>query len=230
MDKVWFKLRQTDYPAPPEESMLSGPDENTSDRSPINLGHIIPDLKQLDCPLNADSRLPFPLRMQVHRTEVTNFAWSKRDRADHSVALALGAPVASAAIGVTAGPMFNLAFKNATEQHESYDHLDTYIVNPTEQYVSDCLEELDNHITSKGSWTVFMITGLKIARPRSRKVEHDQGKTYLRFCLGCDEDKDLDIEKVLEAEGLDNFKVLVDDDLDEALVMNSNDAGKISLE
>ena len=47
MEKVWFKLRQTDYL--PEEVNTMGSGKETA---PLCLGHFIPDLKNIDFVLN----------------------------------------------------------------------------------------------------------------------------------------------------------------------------------
>lgn len=63
MEKVWFKLRQTDhYPAPEDIILLGNGDDS---QATICLGHFISDLKRLDFPLNRDSILPFHRRMTV---------------------------------------------------------------------------------------------------------------------------------------------------------------------
>ncbi len=67
MEKVWFKLRQTDYPPGPEETILAGSGDDTS--APICLGHFVSDLKHIDFPINsgrypglpgADESVPHP--------------------------------------------------------------------------------------------------------------------------------------------------------------------------
>ncbi|RAH48753.1 uncharacterized protein BO95DRAFT_460613 [Aspergillus brunneoviolaceus CBS 621.78] len=181
MDKVWFTLRQTDYPAPPEEALLSGHHfgGNMTASSPgnapsITLGHIIPSLQHLDNPLNAHNLLPFPIRMQVYRTTTTNFVWQTTAHDDRSTALKLAAPIAGAVTGTaTPGLKFNLAFKQTVARHEEYAQLDTYIVTPTRGYIQDCLDALEEEEEFRGkvvhgkrlrAWTLFMVTGLKIAR------------------------------------------------------------------
>ncbi|RAL13197.1 uncharacterized protein BO97DRAFT_469917 [Aspergillus homomorphus CBS 101889] len=176
MEKVWFKLRQPDHPAPPEATLLSG--RNDPNASPqeiqntITLGHLIPDLKHLDSPINAHHILPFPPRMYVYHTSTTNFAWHSTSQTDNTGKLKLKAPIASAVTpgGVTPGVGASLAFKKAVENHEAYERVDTYVVTPTRQYVTDCLEALEEEEGSAWgggrmrAWTLYMISGIKIAR------------------------------------------------------------------
>ncbi|CAF3434845.1 unnamed protein product [Fusarium graminearum] len=53
MEKVWFKLRQTDYYPPPEDVILLG--DRDDSQATIYLGQFISDLKRLNFPLNRDS-------------------------------------------------------------------------------------------------------------------------------------------------------------------------------
>ncbi|RAH69915.1 uncharacterized protein BO66DRAFT_392051 [Aspergillus aculeatinus CBS 121060] len=204
MDKVWFTLRQTDYPAPPEKALLSGHHfgGNMTASSPgnapsITLGHIIPSLQHLDNPINAHNLLPFPIRMQVYRTTTTNFVWQTTAHDDRSTALKLAAPIAGAVTGTaTPGLKFNLAFKQTVARHEEYAQLDTYIVTPTRGYIQDCLDALEEGEEFRGkvvngkrlrAWTLFMVTGLKIARCASshggegggkREVSEEEGRSW----------------------------------------------------
>ncbi|PYI14538.1 hypothetical protein BO99DRAFT_394516 [Aspergillus violaceofuscus CBS 115571] len=202
MEKVWFTLRQTDYPAPPEEALLSGhharsdfTTSNSGNAPSITLGHILPSLRHLDNPLNSHNLLPFPVRMHVYHTTTASFVWHSTDQADRSTALKLEAPIASAVTGVaTPGMECNLAFKQTVEKYKEYERLDTYIVTPTRGYVQDCLDALeeDEEYRGKGvngkrlgAWTLFMVTGLKIARCASsqgegggkREVREERGRS-----------------------------------------------------
>ena len=184
MEKVWFKLRQTDYPAPPEETLQFGPSSTGSTtHAPINLGHIIPSLRHLDQPLNPHHILPFPIGMPVYHTEATAFTWSSTDHTDRHGDLACTAPNPG-----TAGLGFQVAFQKAVENFEEYDRLDTYIVSPTRGYVENCLKELDEEnddddgggggiLGRKWAWTVFMVTGLKIARRGGRREVTEERKS-----------------------------------------------------
>lgn len=172
MEKVWFKLRQTDYPPSPEDAILRG--EGDDSTAPLCLGHFISNLKTLDFPLNHGSILPFPSLMRPFCSTTLNFTWDDTRLRSPGTNLAAGAPILAAA-GVTAKASLQFAFMKTVESHEEYDQLDTYIVQPTKGYIKDCLEqeEMKAHVKGKVSWSVFMITGIKVARAGKREAQEE---------------------------------------------------------
>ncbi|KLO98308.1 uncharacterized protein FFB20_06319 [Fusarium fujikuroi] len=172
MEKVWFKLRQTDYPPCPEDAILHGDGDDST--APLCLGHFISNLKTLDFPLNHGSILPFPPLMRPFCSSILNFTWDDTRLKSPGTNLAAGAPIL-AATGVTAKASLQFAFMKTVESHEEYDRLDTYIVQPTKGYIKDCLEqdELKAHIKGKISWSAFMITGIKVARAGKREAQEE---------------------------------------------------------
>jgi len=162
MEKVWFKLRQTNYPPPPESSILKGSDEVDG---PIRLGHFVKDLKDIDFVLNRGAILPFPPTMRVFKTTTIDFKWDDTRTTDRGFDVKASAPLASA-VGLTLGGSAKLAFSRSVANCEEYEKLDTYIVQPTQAYVTDCLDEdpLETYVENRLTWSVFMITGLCIAR------------------------------------------------------------------
>ncbi|KAG4285117.1 hypothetical protein FPRO06_06377 [Fusarium proliferatum] len=172
MEKVWFKLRQTDYPPSPEDAILHGDGDDST--APLCLGHFISNLKTLDFPLNHGSILPFPPLMRPFCSSILNFTWDDTRLKSPGTNLAAGAPILAAA-GATAKASLQFAFMKTVESHEEYDRLDTYIVQPTKGYIRDCLEqdELKAHIKGKISWSVFMITGIKVARAGKREAQEE---------------------------------------------------------
>ncbi|KAH7159377.1 hypothetical protein DER46DRAFT_637873 [Fusarium sp. MPI-SDFR-AT-0072] len=173
MEKVWFKLRQTDYPPPAEEIILRGDGDDLA--SPLCLGHFISDLKNLDFPLNRHSILPFPHRMRVFHSTTLNFNWDDTKLKSPGTNLAASAPILAAA-GVTAKASLQFAFMRNVESHEEYERLDTYTVQPTKAYIQDCLaqQELKAHVKGKLAWSMFMITGIKVARAGKRDVQEEK--------------------------------------------------------
>jgi hypothetical protein len=169
MEKVWFKLRQTDHSPPPEVIILLGDGDDS--KGTICLGHFISELMHLDFPLNRGSILPFPRQMTVYRSSVLNFTWDDSKTSAPGINLAAGAPIL-AAVGVTARASLQTAFMRTTCNHESYDRLDTYTVHPTKDYVERCLErdEIKEHIKRKPTWSLFLITGIKVARAGKRET------------------------------------------------------------
>jgi hypothetical protein len=168
MEKVWFKLRQTHYPPPSEASILQG---CRGVEAPICLGHVIKDLKNLDFILNPDAIEPFTPNMRVFRTLMIDFQWDDSTSSTRGGGAGGSASIATAA-GLTLGGHVKVEFKKSIGNHEEYERLDTYIVQPTQPYVEDCLEEdiLASHIEGKAQWSLFMITGVCVARRGKRSV------------------------------------------------------------
>jgi hypothetical protein len=173
MDKVWFKLRQTDYPPPPEAAILRG---CTGVEAPICLGHVIEDLKTLDFTMNSDTIEPLPRNMRVFSTSITDFRWDDARSQEKSVNMGASAPVATAA-GMTLGGDIKLAFSKSVEAHEEYERLDKYIVQPTQSYIADCLHEepFASYVKGKMTWSMFMVTGLCVARRGISSVSDSGG-------------------------------------------------------
>ncbi|KAH7186195.1 uncharacterized protein B0J16DRAFT_400187 [Fusarium flagelliforme] len=176
MEKVWFKLRQTDHYPPSEDIILLGDGDDS--QASICLGHFISDLKRLDFPLNRDSVLPFHRRMTVRRNSVLQFTWDDSKNTAPGINLAASAPVLAAA-GMTVGASLQTTFMRTVADHESYDRLDTYTVQPREDYIGKCLqqEKLKQHVDGKAFWSMFMITGIKVARAGKREMEEGKGTT-----------------------------------------------------
>lgn len=166
MEKVWFKLRQTDYPPPTFESLGT-----QTETGPITLGHFIPSLQKIDFVLNRGAVKPFPRSMSVYRTESTPFTWNVEKSKSAGAGVGAGAPIAAMA-GVTLEASVQLAFERSVQDHEAYERLDTYIVQPSRTYIQACLGDADlaAHVQGKLLWSVFMITGIKIARKGSRTM------------------------------------------------------------
>ncbi|KIW14800.1 hypothetical protein PV08_07585 [Exophiala spinifera] len=160
MEKVWFKLRQPDYRPEDDDSMGT-----SKETSPLCLGHFISDLKNLDFPLNRGEIEEFPVNMKVYQSSTLHFQWKDSQEAQTGGGLGAGAPIA-AAMGLVIKASAQALFRHEVEHWEEYDQLDTYIVQPDRIYVSECLEgnKLANYIKDKKSWSMFMVTGVKVAR------------------------------------------------------------------
>ncbi|GKU07319.1 hypothetical protein FLAG1_10222 [Fusarium langsethiae] len=112
----------------------------------------------------------------VHRNSVLKFSWDDGTQNAPGIHLAAGAPVLAAA-GITAKANLQTAFMRNVENHESYDQLDTYTVQRTKSYVEDCLaqDELKTYVKGKPFWSMFMITGIKVARAGTRETREERG-------------------------------------------------------
>lgn len=169
MEKCWFVLRQTHYPAPEYKHAGMAFGEATG---PIRLGHFIPGKKKIDDVINAANITQFPSDMQISRTEVDGFRFSDRTEKDFDLSGKAGAPIA-AAMGVNLKAEACMAFTRIMGSEWTVDQMDTYIVQPTAHYIEQCLEstELKNWIEKNktlSSWKLYMISGLMIARGARR--------------------------------------------------------------
>jgi hypothetical protein len=169
MDKCWFVLRQSHYP-PPEYS-----EAEDSSRGAICLGHVIPDLKHLDAVINTDSPEPYPANMPVFTTKKWSLNW-ETDRGRQIELSASGdAPIGP----VQADASVKVVFQKSASNYSNFESLDTSIIQPTMAYIEDSLEselvqkELEGRkFLGVSFWTLFMVTGLVIARGAANK-QHD---------------------------------------------------------
>ncbi|KAF5237119.1 hypothetical protein FAUST_6259 [Fusarium austroamericanum] len=218
--------------------------------------------------------------MTVHRTSVLDFTWNDSTTNAPGITLSAGVPVLATA-GITVKASLQAAFMQTIENHESYDRLDTYTVQPTEGYIEDCLdqEELRAYMKGKPFWSMFMITGIKVARIGTKETREENGMvvdvgpsldafglasltattnmkratsksasgshtrdfiwairlakvhkglllrdwsvtTYTRRATFDNKEGDADVESALQGEGMDEFQIIDDNDMDEAIVLN----------
>ncbi|KAK6337070.1 hypothetical protein TWF718_009856 [Orbilia javanica] len=163
MENCWFVLKQTHYPAPDVDSMRKG-----KPTGPISLGHVIRDLKHLDQVINAEYVEPFTRAMQIHQTKMQNFQWNHTEEGERALEASVGVPVPPAP-GLTVNASIGFAFRKSVKNYWEFEHLDRYIVQPTQPYLNECLEseEVSKYVERSqkfGFWSFFMITGLIIAR------------------------------------------------------------------
>ncbi|KAH7311133.1 hypothetical protein BKA65DRAFT_363106, partial [Rhexocercosporidium sp. MPI-PUGE-AT-0058] len=191
MDKCWFVLRQTHYPPPtlPRNGMGLA-------KGAICPGHLIPDLKHLDKVINKQGLLEFGPDMPVYPTTAWNLSYEIKKTQGGEVGGKAGAPIA-AAVGVTVNAEAKVAFEKSVKNHCEFDTLETFIIQPTREYIEDSLD--DDAVTKYidkikffEKWSIFMITGVAIAR--GAKIEGTETKKQdLRFGPG------LDVPGIVEA-------------------------------
>lgn len=128
--------------------------------------------------MNPDAIEPLPRNVRVFLTRMIDFRWENARSQENSVDMGASAPVAAAA-GVTLGGDIKLAFSRSVESHEEYERLDKYIMQPTQSYITDCLDEepFASYIKGKMTWSVFMITGLYVARKGTSSASDSNGTT-----------------------------------------------------
>ncbi|KAL6230693.1 hypothetical protein BDW75DRAFT_234187 [Aspergillus navahoensis] len=162
MEKCWFVLRQKHYPPP-----------NLKDHTgPIQLGHLISDLKHLDQVINNDpGPHPFPPAMAVYRTVLEDFQWKYQK--GHEVDFTAGAlvPIAETAGIVSAGGHAGVIFRKSVANFWQFKALHSQIIQPTKAYIRASLRapvvqeylEQNRSLVSLGHWSLYMITGLAVA-------------------------------------------------------------------
>ncbi|KAK8054406.1 hypothetical protein PG996_013707 [Apiospora saccharicola] len=162
--KCWFVLRQHHYPPPVFPKTGSG-----KMGGPLCLGHIIPDLRHIDNVINTkEGPLAIPPDMPIYPTRANNFKWEGNAERGFDASVNVGVPIAAAA-GITVKAETAVAFQRSVHNFWEFDALETHIIQPTEEYVEDSVENeqvaawLEKRRMFK-SPSVFMITGLMIAR------------------------------------------------------------------
>jgi hypothetical protein len=165
MEKCWFILRQTHYAAPEYKypGMAYGEAEG-----PVRLGHFIPSPKEIDQVINSDGITPFPRDMKIWATTAVNLRFSNKTEKDIETSAKGGAPIIAAA-GMTIKAEAGLVFQRIMGNTWAIDRLDTQIVQPTMAYLEECREstQVAEWVEKKkvlGTWKVYMVSGLMIAR------------------------------------------------------------------
>ncbi|KAG4263048.1 hypothetical protein FPRO04_13285 [Fusarium proliferatum] len=178
MDKCWFVLSQTHYP-PPQDSDKNGAFKQTG---PLCLGHFVKSLKHLDSVINTSGPEPFPLDMPVYRTGPIEFEWESTKEGGFDATTTAEVPIA-AAPGINAKASLGFALKKTVGNHWQIEQLETLTVEPTRAYINRSLagdqvvEFLEDNKFGP-TWSIFVITGLKIVRGNStRKTTHGTEKS-----------------------------------------------------
>jgi hypothetical protein len=158
--KCWFVLKQTHYPPPVIPKNGTG---KVGGSGPICPGHLIPDLKHLDNVINRHGPLDIPLDMPIYPTKAWDLTWE--------VNKSHGVDISGVAIKLDARVAFTRTIKNFWE----FVSLDTFIFQPTSEYVEDSVEddEVAAYLKRRGflgSSTIFMITGVIVARGAKTKT------------------------------------------------------------
>lgn len=162
-DKCWFVLRHTHYPPPTFPENGVGKSEG-----PICLGHLIPDLKHLDNVINRNGPPEYPPDMPVYATKTRSFNWQSTQAYGVDMSATGGVPIAAVA-GMVANGSASLAFQRSTSNFSEFGSLDTFVVQASPAYIEDTLEGKDaieyvrKHTTLR-AWSLFMITGIIVAR------------------------------------------------------------------
>jgi hypothetical protein len=151
-EKSWFTLRYNHFPP------------NTF----IKLGQLVSDPTEPHIPIDFSGPSAFPPEMPVVPSKEEAFHWDKTSGSDGHAKLSAemdGLPVTGTV---------KAEFKKTVHDWAKFKTLDTQLIVPTPQYVDDSMarpavkKELGKRVLLK---SVFMITGLKIAREGKRGQE-----------------------------------------------------------
>ncbi|KAH8878800.1 hypothetical protein GQ53DRAFT_789686 [Thozetella sp. PMI_491] len=186
MEKCWFVLHQTHYPAPEyaHQSMAHGAAEG-----PILLGHLLPSPKAVDQVINLEGITPFPRDMRVWATAAVDFRLSRSKEQGINVSSKAGVPIAAAA-GITVNGEAGAVFRRMMGDSWAIDRLDRQIVQPTLTYLEQCRTSpqvaawIEKNKTL-GSWKAYMVTGLIIARG-AKSERKDTKENEMRIGGGVD--------------------------------------------
>lgn len=169
--KCWFVLRQTHYPPPELPEFGVG-----VAKGPICLGHVIPDLAHLDNVINTKGPNEFPADMQIYPSTAWDLTWESSAADGVGLDGTVGAPVAAAA-GVELSLSAGVAFQKSIRNSDQFEKLETFIVQPTAEYVEDTVDDpqvaryIEKHTVLGFSKSLFLITGIIIARGAKTSVE-----------------------------------------------------------
>ncbi|KAM0550338.1 hypothetical protein ACHAPJ_009009 [Fusarium lateritium] len=177
MDKCWFVLTQTHY-HPPQESDKNGAFKQTG---PLCLGHFIKNLKHFDHVINTDGPEPFPLDMPVYRTGPIELKWESTQEGGFDATIGSDVPIA-AGPGIYAKASLGFAVKKTVGHSWQIEQLETLTVEPTRAYINRSLggEQIAEFLEDNKfgpTWSIFIITGLKIVRGNStQETSHGREK------------------------------------------------------
>src|SRR5437667_9342735 len=126
MDNCWFVLRQSHYPPPVKWS--GGHIEG-----PICLGHIVPNLKNLDQVINTSGPETYPANMPLWQSKKWDLKWEIHIR--NNVDSSTRVEVPTGAVPVNAKADAGMLFKRSIRNYWEFDRLDTAIIQPTKAYI-----------------------------------------------------------------------------------------------
>ncbi|KAI1131557.1 hypothetical protein F5Y10DRAFT_233541 [Nemania abortiva] len=168
MNKCWFILQQPFYSPPEYESPTRARGKTV--RGDLRLGDVVPSPTNI-YPILTQGTLPlFGVDMRISSTQLCEFAWDAAGERGSGGAVGGGAPIA-AAIGATVNAELSVEFKKTMRSWANFERVDVEVVQPSRAYIDEVLAmpDVKSHIDnpplrSLNRWTVFVVTGLMIAR------------------------------------------------------------------
>ncbi|KAM0457503.1 hypothetical protein ACHAO4_003304 [Trichoderma viride] len=180
MEKCWFVLKQSHYPPPrlPKRGIGIG-------NGAISLGHIIPNLLDLDGVINrSEEGIKFTPSVQIYHTESWGLDWKRDKGLEAALTTDVTAPMGPGT-SVSVEQQTKTAFAHTEKNHQEFDTLDRYIIQVDRKFIRKLLDddEVVEHVERTkgirllgGQWSVFMITGITVAR--GAKEEFGESKTF----------------------------------------------------
>lgn len=167
MNKCWFVLEQSFFTAPQYATLSRAGGKAEGD---LRFGDVVPSPKDL-YPVLTQGTLPlFSPEMRISLSKVCKFTWEAITGHEGEATIGGGAPIAAAA-GITVNAELKTTFKRTMKNWAQFETLDTEIVQPTKAYINQILEKepVRDHVDQQkipllNQWTIYMITGLMIAR------------------------------------------------------------------
>ncbi|CAH0054749.1 unnamed protein product [Clonostachys solani] len=176
-DKCWFVLKQTHYPPPAFPINGAG---SVSGSGPLCWGHIIPSITKLDNVINPRGPPDITPDIRIYHTKSLNLTWDASTRNERSTSSQFSLPV-GVGIGMRIGADLGASFQQTVKTFWQFESLDSYIFQPTLEYVEDAMEsdEVQAYLKRRGgiiSTSLFMITGIIVARGGEGLVSVMQNK------------------------------------------------------
>ena len=136
MEKCWFVLRHPTYQPPPDDSIRQGVPDGR-----LCLGHLLPNLRDLDAVINRREFEPFELDMMPGQPSTSyNFSWDDHHSRAVGVMGKASVPIASGIPGLDAEASIGALFRRKVASHHHFARLDYWITFPSRLYVHECLK------------------------------------------------------------------------------------------
>lgn len=185
MEKCWFPLRQTHYPPPVTKTCPQG----TTQSGAICLGDLISDLKHLDQRINETDQVLFPATIPIFNTTLSGCKWRNEESSGLGFSGAISAPITTA-VGITAGAELEISLKKSAATFDEVEFLEVAIIQPRRDFIDKYLASdepsrwIQKNTSLLGSWKMFMITGIIIAR--GKKTRRCEANTHREVSGGPD--------------------------------------------
>ncbi|VUC25254.1 unnamed protein product [Clonostachys rosea] len=177
-DKCWFVLKQTHYPPPAFPTNGAG---TVSGSGPLCWGHIIPSIAKLDNVINPRGPPEITPDIRIYHTKSSNLTWDTSIRNERSTSSQFSLPL-GVGIGMRIGADLGASFQQTVKTFWQFESLDSYIFQPTLEYVEDVMEsdEVQAYLKRHSgliSTSLFMITGIMVARGGEGLISEMENKT-----------------------------------------------------